>query len=211
MCWQKSAFLKYKYSWECVCVCEHSCVGMVCRTNTHKRAMNHLYTLGARPFIHHRRVFVCVHAGCCTPNLTREWANVIIFLPLTCSRTSRQKHQIEKRLNEGEPESKLNKQEKEKKESGGGEKDTAAGIKSTRQLQGKNIINSFETSFIVFCGFFYPWWKISFSITQHVANIRSSPKPRMWPYSSQDVIKKELPSADGLASVFLMQTLTFRL
>lgn len=31
----------------------------------------------------------------------------------------------------------------------------------------------------------------------------------MSPYSSQSVIKKELSSADGLASVFLMQTLTF--
>lgn len=33
----------------------------------------------------------------------------------------------------------------------------------------------------------------------------------MSPHSSQSVIKTELSSADGLASVFLTQTLTFRL
>lgn len=41
------------------------------------------------------------------------------------------------------PERKLNKQGKEKRREG--TKDAASGIKSTRQLQGKNIINSFET------------------------------------------------------------------
>lgn len=86
----------------------------VCRTNTHKGTMNHVYILGVRPFIHQCCVCVCAPDSLQSPNLTREWVNVIIFLPLTCSRTGDRSTRLRKDWMRG-LETKLNKQERRTK------------------------------------------------------------------------------------------------